>query len=167
MHEYAFGLTSTPKAEIFYSSKRRKFIVQNKVKISKLQSQNFTFLAQKLVAIIIRHQQLQWAHHVCRIEDDRLPKQVLHSKIPNAPRPIGRLKLTFTVVLLRSRCTKNVYLTGNSGNLLSTQGNTVYCPTIVPMGTWQSRSSSSFWTYNKPLNESNCIDRKMSLVDTY
>jgi len=42
VHEYAFGLTSTPKAELFCSSKRRKFIGQNKVKICKLQSQNFT-----------------------------------------------------------------------------------------------------------------------------
>jgi len=33
--EYASGLTSTPKAELFGSCKRRKFIDQNKVKIFK------------------------------------------------------------------------------------------------------------------------------------
>jgi len=31
--EYASGLTSTPKAELFCSYKRRKLIGQNKVKI--------------------------------------------------------------------------------------------------------------------------------------
>jgi len=36
VHEYASGLNSTPKAELFCSCKRRKFIGQNKVKISKL-----------------------------------------------------------------------------------------------------------------------------------
>jgi len=36
VHEFVSGLTSTPKAEIFCSSKRRKFIGQNKVKICKL-----------------------------------------------------------------------------------------------------------------------------------
>ena len=104
---------------------------------------------------IIRHQQLQWADHVCRIEHDRLPKQVLHSKTPNAP----RLKLTLTDVLLRSGRGENVHLTGNSGNLLSSEGNTVHCPIIVLMGTCQSRSSSSFWTYDKQLNESNCLGK--------
>ena len=36
VHEYASGLTSTPKAELFCSWKRRQFIGQNKVKICKL-----------------------------------------------------------------------------------------------------------------------------------
>jgi len=36
VHEYASGLTSTPKAELFCSCKRRKFIGQNKVIICKL-----------------------------------------------------------------------------------------------------------------------------------
>jgi len=36
VHEYASGLTSTPKADLFSSCKRRKFIGQNKVKICKL-----------------------------------------------------------------------------------------------------------------------------------
>jgi len=36
VHEYASGLTSTPKAELFCSCKHRKFILQNKVKICKL-----------------------------------------------------------------------------------------------------------------------------------
>ena len=46
--KYASGLTSTPKAELFCSCKRRKFIGQNKVKICKLQSQNFKFLGKKI-----------------------------------------------------------------------------------------------------------------------
>jgi len=33
VHEYASGLTSTPKAEFFFSCKHRKFIGQNKVTI--------------------------------------------------------------------------------------------------------------------------------------
>jgi len=35
-HEHTSGLSSTPKAKLFCSSKRRKFIGQNKVKICKL-----------------------------------------------------------------------------------------------------------------------------------
>ena len=48
LHEYASGLTSTPKTELFCSCKWRKFIGQNKIKISKLQNQNFKFLSQKI-----------------------------------------------------------------------------------------------------------------------
>jgi len=48
VYECAFGLTSTPKAELFCSCKRRKFVDQNKVKIWKLWSQNFKFLGQKI-----------------------------------------------------------------------------------------------------------------------
>jgi len=33
VHEYASGLTSTPKTELFCSCKRRKFTGWNKVKI--------------------------------------------------------------------------------------------------------------------------------------
>jgi len=40
VHGYVSQLTSTSKAELFCSCKRRKFIGQNKVKICKLQSQN-------------------------------------------------------------------------------------------------------------------------------
>jgi len=48
VHEYASGLTSTSKAEFFCSCKRRQFIGQNKIKMCKLQSQNYTFLGQKI-----------------------------------------------------------------------------------------------------------------------
>jgi len=48
VHEYASGLTSTPKAELCCSCKRRKFIGQNKVKIYEVESQNFNFLGQKI-----------------------------------------------------------------------------------------------------------------------
>jgi len=48
VHEYTSALTSTPKAELFCSCKRRKFIGQNKAKICKLESQNFKFLGQKI-----------------------------------------------------------------------------------------------------------------------
>jgi len=48
VHEYASGLTSTPKGELFCSCKNRKFIGQNKVQICKLLSQNFKFLGQKI-----------------------------------------------------------------------------------------------------------------------
>jgi len=36
MHEYASGLTPTPKVELFCSCKRRQLIGQNKVKIRQL-----------------------------------------------------------------------------------------------------------------------------------
>jgi len=36
VHEYASGLTATPKAELFRSCKHRKCIGQNEVKICKL-----------------------------------------------------------------------------------------------------------------------------------
>jgi len=36
VHEYASGLTSTSKVELFCSCKSRKFIGRNKVKICKL-----------------------------------------------------------------------------------------------------------------------------------
>jgi len=49
----------------------------------------------------IRHRRLRWAGHVCRMEDNRLPKQVLYSEPPDAPRPIGRPKLRFRNVLKR------------------------------------------------------------------
>jgi len=48
VHEHAFGLTSTPKAELFCRCKRRKFIGQNKVKICKLYGQNCKFLGPKI-----------------------------------------------------------------------------------------------------------------------
>jgi len=48
VYEYTSGLTSTPKAELFCSCKRRKSIDQNRVKICKLQSQNFKFLGQTI-----------------------------------------------------------------------------------------------------------------------
>jgi len=35
------------------------------------------------------------------MEDNRLPKQILHSELPNATRPIGRPKLRFQDVLKR------------------------------------------------------------------
>jgi len=53
VHEYASGLTSTPKAELFCSCKRRKFVGQNKVNIFELYSQNVKFLGQKLVALLL------------------------------------------------------------------------------------------------------------------
>jgi len=48
MHEYASGVTSTAKAELFCRCKHRKFIGQNKVKICKLWSQNFKILGEKI-----------------------------------------------------------------------------------------------------------------------
>ena len=50
---------------------------------------------------IIRHRRLRWAGHVSRMENNRLPKQVLYSEPPDAPRPIRRPKLRFPVVLKR------------------------------------------------------------------
>ena len=52
---------------------------------------------------ITRHRRLRWAGHVCRIEHNRLPKQVLHSELPNALRPIGRPKLRFRDMLKRDQ----------------------------------------------------------------
>ena len=50
---------------------------------------------------IIRHRRLRWAGHVCRMEGNRLPKQVLYCKLPNAPRQIGRPQFRFREVLKR------------------------------------------------------------------
>jgi len=50
---------------------------------------------------IIRHRRLRWAGHVSRMEDNRLPKQVLYSELPDAHRPIGRPKLRFRDMLQR------------------------------------------------------------------
>jgi len=46
VHGHTSGLTSTPKAELFCSCKRRKFIGQNTVKI-------LNFKVKKLVALIM------------------------------------------------------------------------------------------------------------------
>jgi len=46
--EHASGLTTTPKAELFCNCKRRKFTDQNKVKICKLDKQNFKFSGQRI-----------------------------------------------------------------------------------------------------------------------
>jgi len=54
VHEYASGLTSSTKTELFCSCKRKKFIGQNKVKICKLLSQNFKFLCQKFGCLLIK-----------------------------------------------------------------------------------------------------------------
>jgi len=54
VYEYAFGLTSTPKDEIFCSCKRRKFIGQNKVKIVNNKVKFLRFQVKKLVALVLR-----------------------------------------------------------------------------------------------------------------
>jgi len=51
--------------------------------------------------ITIRHRHLQWSGHVCRLEDNHLPKQVLYSELPNAPWLTRQLKLHFQNVLKR------------------------------------------------------------------
>jgi len=48
VHEYASGLISTPKAELFCSCKRRKSIGQNEVKIFTFECQNVKILGQKI-----------------------------------------------------------------------------------------------------------------------
>jgi len=53
VHQDVSQLTSTLKAEFFYSCKRRKFIGQNKVKMCKLQTQNLKSLVKKLVTLTI------------------------------------------------------------------------------------------------------------------
>jgi len=65
---------------------------------------------------IIRHR--RWAGHVCQMEDNRLPKQVLYSELPNAPRPIGRPKLRFRDVLKRDL---------NAFSITSTSGEKLTC----------------------------------------
>jgi len=77
VHEYASGLTSTPKAELFCSCKRRKFIGQNKVKICKLQSQNFKPLGQKVGCPNHKptHSESEW-----QIDTSTLDQNILYSK---------------------------------------------------------------------------------------
>jgi len=44
---------------------------------------------------------LRWSGHVCRMEDGRLPKDILYGQLPSAPRPVGRPKLHYKDVLKR------------------------------------------------------------------
>ena len=52
MHEYTSGSTSTPKAELFCSCKRRKFIGQEKSKFVNYKVKILSFKFKKLVALI-------------------------------------------------------------------------------------------------------------------
>jgi len=51
---------------------------------------------------IIRQRRLRWLGHVHRIEDGRLPKDILYSEFYNAPRRTGRTKLRYKDVIKRN-----------------------------------------------------------------
>jgi len=49
---------------------------------------------------LLRIFRLRWSGHVCRMEDGRLPKDILyHGQLPADPRPVGRPKLRYKDVL--------------------------------------------------------------------
>ena len=48
---------------------------------------------------IIRQRRLRWLCHVHRLEDGRLPKDILYSEFYNAPRGTGRPKLCYKDVI--------------------------------------------------------------------
>ena len=50
---------------------------------------------------IIRQRRLRWLGHVHRMEDGRLPKDILYSEFYNAPRRTGRPKLRYKDVIKR------------------------------------------------------------------
>jgi len=50
---------------------------------------------------IMRQQRLRWPSHVHRMEDGRLPKDVLYGEFYNAPRSSGRPKLRYKDVIKR------------------------------------------------------------------
>ena len=42
---------------------------------------------------------LRWLGHLCRMDDDRVPKQLLFSELEHGSRPFGRPKLRFKDIL--------------------------------------------------------------------
>ena len=50
---------------------------------------------------LLRIYRLRWSGHVCRMEDGRLPKDILYGQLPSAPRPVGCPKLRRKDVLKR------------------------------------------------------------------
>ena len=50
---------------------------------------------------IIRQRRLRWLGHAHRMEDGRLPKDILYSEFYNAPRGTGRPKLRYNDVIMR------------------------------------------------------------------
>jgi len=57
---------------------------------------------------LLRIYWLRWSGHVCRMEDGRLPKDILYGQLPSAPRPVGRPKLRYKDVLKRALKALNI-----------------------------------------------------------
>ena len=53
------------------------------------------------VSALIKQRRLRWLCHVRRMNDGRIPKDLLYSEIAEANRPVGRLKLRFKDVCKR------------------------------------------------------------------
>ena len=61
---------------------------------------------------ILRQRTLRWTGHVCRMNDDRLPKQILFSQLREGSRSIGRPKLRFKGTVKRSLKDLSISTTG-------------------------------------------------------
>ena len=57
---------------------------------------------------LLRIYRLRWSGHVCRMEDDRLPKDILCGQLPSAPRPVSHPKLRYKEVLKRNLKALNI-----------------------------------------------------------
>ena len=57
---------------------------------------------------LLRIYRLRWSGHVCRMEDDRLPKDILYGQLPSAPRLVSHPKLRYKDVLKRDLKALNV-----------------------------------------------------------
>ena len=63
------------------------------------------------VSALIKQRQLRWLGHVLRMNDGRIPKDLLCGEIAEAKRPVGRPKLRFKDV-----CTRDLKALGIPGD---------------------------------------------------
>ncbi|GAB1611165.1 uncharacterized protein LOC115228424, partial [Argonauta hians] len=55
----------------------------------------------KSMFAMLTQRRLRWLGHVCRMEDGRIPKEVLYGEIAAGPRPVGRPTLRYKDVCKR------------------------------------------------------------------
>jgi len=110
-------------AGLFCSCKHIKFVSQNKVKICKLQSQNFKVFSQKLVAIVIMHLMTTFYSRAKQI-----PHLVGFREIEKAPLPMNNKRY----IKLKTKISWLNNLTSDSFIFYETLDHTFYCWTEQP-----------------------------------
>jgi len=50
---------------------------------------------------LLRQRRLRWLGHVCRMEDGRIPKNILYGELASSKRSVGRLQLRYKDVCKR------------------------------------------------------------------